>query len=156
LDNFSKLASWLVSNFRAKIILLWGPGERYMAEKVAENAGADVLVSDQTQSLQEAAALMQSCNLFVGNDNGLKHIATAVGTPTFTIYGPSDPASWTYPDPQNHRYIKGFCVCGGRQKRKCPGPVCLTSVLVEQVRGSLTPFVDELISRKATQKLAQA
>ena len=156
LDNFSKLASWLASNFRAKIILLWGPGERSIAEKVAENAGANVLISDQTQSLQEAAALIQSCNLFIGNDNALKHLATAVSTPTFTIYGPSDPVSWTYPAPPNHRFIKGFCSCRGRQKRKCPGPVCLTSVSVEQVQSSLSPFVDELISRKATQKLAQA
>ncbi len=156
LENFSKLASWLASNFRAKVILLWGPGERSIAEKVAENAGTNVLVSEQTQSLQEAAALIQSCNLFIGNDNGLKHIATAVGTPTFTIYGPSDPASWTYPDPRNHRYIKGSCSCRGRQKRKCPGPVCLTSVSVEQVQRSLSPFVEEIISRKAAKKIAQA
>jgi len=156
LENFSKLASWLASHFGAKVILLWGPGERSIADKVAENAGANVLVSDQTQSLQEVAALIQSCNLFIGNDNGLKHITTAVGTPTFTIYGPSDPASWTYPDPQNHRYIKGFCACQGRQKRKCPGPVCLTSVSVEQVQRSLSPFVEEIISRKVAKKLAQA
>jgi lipopolysaccharide heptosyltransferase II len=156
LENFSKLSSWLASNFAAKVILLWGPGERPMAEKVAENAGTNVLVSDQTQSLQEAAALIQSCNLFIGNDNGLKHLATAVSTPTFTIYGPSDPASWTYPDPHNHRFIKGFCSCRGRQKGKCPGPVCLTSVSVEQVRSSLSPLVEEIISRKVTKKLAQA
>jgi len=156
LERFAKLAAWLVSDFEAKVIILWGPGERHVAEKVAEEVGANVLISDQTQTLQEVAALIQSCDLFVGNDNGLKHIATAVGTPTFTIYGPSDSVSWTFPDAENHRYIKSSCSCRGRQKRKCPGPICLTSTSVEQVQNSLAPFIEEIISRKATQKLAQA
>lgn len=42
-------------------------------------------------SLNEVAALLAYCDLFVGNDSGLGHIASAVGTPTITIFGPGEP-----------------------------------------------------------------
>lgn len=43
--------------------------------------GADLLA---------AAALMERATLCVGNDNALTHIAAAAGTPTLTLFGPTD------------------------------------------------------------------
>ncbi len=39
--------------------------------------------------LLTAAAVLQRCALFVGNDTGLMHIAAAIGTPTLGLFGPS-------------------------------------------------------------------
>ncbi len=59
-------------------------------------------------TLLEAAAVLERCGLFIGNDSGLGHLASAVGTPTFTLFGPGQPqryhpwgdkAAW-YVDPQ--------------------------------------------------------
>lgn len=41
--------------------------------------------------LLQAAAVLQQANVFVGNDSGLGHLAAAVGTPTFTVFGPGHP-----------------------------------------------------------------
>jgi heptosyltransferase III len=38
-----------------------------------------------------AAAVIQSCTLFVGNDSGLTHVAAATGTPTLALFGPGLP-----------------------------------------------------------------
>jgi ADP-heptose:LPS heptosyltransferase len=40
-------------------------------------------------SLPEAAACLQRCALFVGNDSGLMHLAAAAGSPTLGLFGPS-------------------------------------------------------------------
>jgi len=39
--------------------------------------------------LPEAAACLQRCRLFVGNDSGLMHLSDAAGTPTLGLFGPS-------------------------------------------------------------------
>lgn len=155
-EQYARICAWLIQKFKAKVILVWGPGEKSIVEKVAELSGSGVIVSDPTEDLLELAALIEGCDMHLGNDNGIKHIATAVGTPTFTIFGPSDPISWTFPDPRNHRYIKGICRCLGRQKNSCEGPACLASVSAADVQESLSPFVEEIIARKVSSKVAQA
>jgi lipopolysaccharide heptosyltransferase II len=42
-------------------------------------------------SLQQSAALMQKCRMVICNDSGPLHIAAAVGTPTISIFGATDP-----------------------------------------------------------------
>ena len=39
--------------------------------------------------LPVAAACLQRCDLFIGNDSGLMHLAAAAGTPTLGLFGPS-------------------------------------------------------------------
>jgi len=45
-------------------------------------------------SLLQAAAALQRCAAFLGNDSGLGHLAAGVGTPTLTLFGPGDPARY--------------------------------------------------------------
>lgn len=40
-------------------------------------------------SLQETACLISNCQMFIGNDGGLAHVAAATGVPTFVLFGPS-------------------------------------------------------------------
>lgn len=56
----------------------------------------DALPQDQyinlvgTQTLLTIAACIQHSLCFIGNDSGLMHMATAVGTPTIGLFGPTD------------------------------------------------------------------
>jgi len=42
-------------------------------------------------SLIEATAVMRQATLFVGNDSGLGHLASAAGIPSVTVFGPGRP-----------------------------------------------------------------
>jgi ADP-heptose:LPS heptosyltransferase len=42
-------------------------------------------------SLLEATAIMRQATLFVGNDSGLGHLASAAGIPSVTVFGPGRP-----------------------------------------------------------------
>ena len=38
---------------------------------------------------------MEGCRLFIGNDSGISHMASALGIPTIAIFGPTDPRVWS-------------------------------------------------------------
>jgi len=37
---------------------------------------------------------LRNCRMFVGNDSGITHIASYLGTPTVALFGPTDPETW--------------------------------------------------------------
>ncbi len=93
-ERFVALAAGLAGRLPGvRFAVFGGPGvaERAAAARViAELSGAVDLVGMLT--LPQAAACLERCVLFVGNDSGLMHLAAASGTPTLGLFGPT-PAS---------------------------------------------------------------
>ena len=79
----------------ARLAVFGGPGERDIAAPLL-----DLLPREKTidlvgnRSLEETAACLARCDLFVGNDSGLMHMAAAAGVPTVGLFGPSPPARY--------------------------------------------------------------
>lgn len=91
-------------------------------------------------SWNELAALYASIDLVMGMDSGPLHLATAVGTPTVRIYGPSDPRVYgPAGHPSDHRVLAsdmGCAPCGELVAPPCgylQHPPCLAHVSVEEV-----------------------
>ena len=49
--------------------------------------------------LYEFACWLATARLYIGNDSGITHLASAVGTPTIALFGPTNPAIWA---PRGH------------------------------------------------------
>jgi lipopolysaccharide heptosyltransferase I len=71
-------------------VVLWGPGEREIAEDVIAQAEGAALLTPQT-SIADVVALARAALIMVSGDTGPTHIAAAVGTPIVGIYGPTRP-----------------------------------------------------------------
>ena len=93
LDQFARVADWLVERYGARILLLWGPGEREVVDEVQRLMINQALLSPETATIKELGALLERSDLLISNDNGTKHIAVARDVPTITIHGPSSPVS---------------------------------------------------------------
>jgi ADP-heptose:LPS heptosyltransferase len=61
-------------------------------------------------TLKQTAALIKLARLFIGNDCGPLHIAAAVGTPTISIFGPTDPQKLA-PLGEAHIYVRSDAAC---------------------------------------------
>lgn len=75
------------------VLLVHGPAETDLAAQLH----GDPRCRDLTlcpPGLLDLAGLLERAALFVGNDSGPGHLAAALGTPTLSIFGPTDPRVW--------------------------------------------------------------
>lgn len=105
-DSFITLADRLASEFGARVVFLWGPGELDYVKAAAASARKKHLLCPDFDLL-DLAALLKRSGLHVGNSSAPMHIAVSQGTPTFTVYSPrNSPASWSPPGPL-HSWAQG-------------------------------------------------
>lgn len=106
-QRYAALAAQLMKSYDSLVLLGNAQDGPYAEAIMAETRQPCINLCGKTNLLQ-AAAVLQQCQLFVGNDSGLGHLASAVATPTFTLFGPGQPeryrpwgvnAAW-YVDPQ--------------------------------------------------------
>ena len=88
-ERFAELAR-RVAGLGARVVVLGGASEAALTARVAA-AVPGVLDLGGRTDLADLAALLSLCDLVVTNDTGPMHLAGAVGTPTVSLWGPSDP-----------------------------------------------------------------
>jgi ADP-heptose:LPS heptosyltransferase len=94
------------------VVVTGTAAELARAEAVAALAGlAPGRVLAGRTDLATLAALVAEARLVLCGDTGVGHLATACGTPSVLLFGPTPPALWGPPaDPPIHRVLwKGHC-----------------------------------------------
>jgi heptosyltransferase-3 len=106
-----------------RTVWLWGPGEDVevgeLQRALVEAAGPLAGVLPPLLSLRETAHLASFAIAFVGNSNGLSHVAVAGGTRSVQIHGPTDPTNWTFPDPGRHAGVQRAEGCVRCERNTC-------------------------------------
>lgn len=98
--------------------LFWGPGEESYVQDIQRQIPESWMIPKT--SLREMAALLERCEVVITNDNGPMHTASAVGAPTVTLYGPTDPVCWN-PGGPRHRVLRASALrCLGCNLNECP------------------------------------
>jgi ADP-heptose:LPS heptosyltransferase len=92
-ERFARLAGALWQRRRARLIVLVGPADELAFETFAREVAAP-FTSLPGRPLHELSALLSACDLYVGNDSGLSHLAGMSGAPTLVLFGPTDPRVW--------------------------------------------------------------
>jgi len=132
-ERFASLADLLITRHEARILILWGPGERSEAEGIAGFMRNRGTLPPET-SLLQLAGLLEQCALLVTNDSGPMHIAAAMGTPVLAIFGPTNPLLQG-PIGNNHRVVRREGLdCLGCNFTSCPiGHPCMQDLSVDSV-----------------------
>lgn len=124
LEFFTTAAERLAAH--ADVVVLWGPGERDLAEAIRQRMQREARLAPETD-LDELAALLGNLDLLVCNDSGVKHLAVACGTPTLTLFGPTRPGSWT-PPAGPHRALRSRVPCLECNLTRCAHHVCMRTL----------------------------
>ncbi|MGA2400595.1 MAG: glycosyltransferase family 9 protein [Syntrophobacteraceae bacterium] len=93
LRNWHGLLDWLRRELSFQALLSNGPADEYMDEFSEAMREAGVPTVSGLSPLR-LSALLSLCGLYIGSDSGVSHLAAAVGIPTISVFGPTDPRVW--------------------------------------------------------------
>jgi len=103
LERFAELADYLVRNDGVKVLVFVGPEERSFVNQIRKDFPRGTIVLDKL-SIPQVASAQARLAVFVSNDTGPMHIASAVGTPVVLLLDKRAPQSYL-PQGDLHRII---------------------------------------------------
>jgi heptosyltransferase-2 len=138
-ERFAESGRQLASGMGASILVFGSAGERALCETVAEplrRAGTDARNLAGETSLREFIDLAAACRLFLTNDSGAMHVASALAVPTVAVFGATDDTT-TGPTGPLARVVREHAECSPCLLRECPiDHRCMTRVEVGRVTGA--------------------
>jgi ADP-heptose:LPS heptosyltransferase len=131
-DKFAQLIDLIYNDLHIPSLILWGPGERYLADKIMRKCITPAIVSFST-NLSEMIALISRSRMVVSSDSGPLHVASAIGIPVVGLYGPTDPLRNGPWNPHDSACTVNY-ECSPCYLRVCPiGVQCMKKLEVPQV-----------------------
>ena len=145
--RFAELAARLRASRGLCSVVLWGPGERALADDVVATANGAAILAPPT-TIADVAALASAAAVMVSGDTGPTHIASAVGTPIVGIYGPTRPER-NGPFGADGESVSRAAVCQCHHLRQCRlERMCLLDIDVADVLGAVERRLDAAERRR--------
>lgn len=119
-------------------VLLGGPEERGVCNRIAGLAGTCPLVLAGQLSLPQTAAVAKACDVTVGADSGVMHLAAAAGAHTICLFGPTDENVTAPYRAETILVGKMECrPCYDRMPLGCGDPICMKSIESQAVSDAI-------------------
>lgn len=147
-ERFAEVADALSVKYDSEIVLIGGSETEKFSEAVVSAMTTKAIDLTGNFLLGELAEFLSRCFLFVSNDSGPVHVASAVGTPCVVIFGRKDPGlspeRWG-PIGESNRILHKDVGCDICFAHNCArGFTCLKAASSEEV----ISLVEELLTGK--------
>ncbi len=133
-EKYLKLINALSGAYKARIFIFTGPGEKALANWFKGKVHNSYVIFIDHSLLSEVMGLIKKCSLFIGNDSGLIHIASALNIKSISLFGSTSP-KWTAPYGGNNIILYKQISCSPCFARVCNlgHYSCLNSISVKDV-----------------------
>ncbi|HSK70145.1 MAG TPA: glycosyltransferase family 9 protein [Pyrinomonadaceae bacterium] len=132
-ERFEEVISGLIAQKDIFPVVFGGSEDREKGERLIKKWKRGANAAGKL-NIREAAAALEKCKLYLGNDTGTMHLAASVETPCVAIFAAIDYAGRWYPQGSGHKIFRETVEC-----EACYAPVCfnnrkcLDAVGVEEV-----------------------
>ncbi|MGB2630712.1 MAG: glycosyltransferase [Candidatus Omnitrophota bacterium] len=144
IDRFASLIDLIGKELKGQVILLGGPNEKDLEEKLS-GSNVKFVSSIGRTDFHQLASLARRCDVVVGNDSGVMHFAAALGTPVVAIFGPTD-YRITRPLSEHVRIVRKDLECSPCYKRgriSCEAGRCFSAITVQDVFSNIKEILGE-------------
>lgn len=86
-ENFAKVCDTLIERAGFKVVIVAGPEDAGIAVRIRNKMRHPAVTFAGKASLSQLASILKRCRLFISNDSGPVHIASALGIPVVVIFG---------------------------------------------------------------------
>jgi heptosyltransferase-2 len=144
-EAFAELAGRFADERSCGVVVLCGPSERELADRIAARANRDAVrsLAKFPLSIGLTKACVRRAALLVSTDSGPRHFAAALGRPVVALFGPTH-IEWT-----DTFYSQEICLqkrlpCGPCQQRVCPlgHHRCMVELTVDEVYSAAVSLLD--------------
>ncbi|HET7747209.1 MAG TPA: glycosyltransferase family 9 protein, partial [Vicinamibacteria bacterium] len=159
--RWGAVAGRLAAEQGASIVVTGGAADRPLAEELARAVPGGITDLTGRLTLGETMSVIAALDLFLSPDTGPMHVAAAVGTPSVSVFGPSDATRYFsggtgQPGTRNVVVRRDLwcapCNLIRRPPEECghdEGPECLRLVTVDEVVAAATRLLRETAARRA-------
>lgn len=149
-ERFAEAATRIARPHQAGVLVFGSAGERPLCGEVAErirSASVKACNLAGETTLGEFVDLAATCRVFLTNDSGAMHVASALGVPTLAVFGATDDVA-TGPTGPLARVIREHTECSPCLLRECPiDHRCMTRVTVDHVAEAALHLWEETAAR---------
>jgi len=135
-ERFVESAVRVAAALSGGVAIFGSAAERELCQAMAEavrRAGVQVLSLAGETTLAQFIELAAACRVFLSNDAGAMHVASALGVATVAIFGPTNFVA-TAPAGPLWRMVREPVECSPCMLRDCPiDHRCMTAITAERV-----------------------
>jgi ADP-heptose:LPS heptosyltransferase len=138
LGRWSMLGRELLQQYDAQLMITGSSENQTEARWLANAIGGECVSTAGKMSLVQTWSALRELDVVISVDTAVIHMATAVGVPVVSLFGPGDPAIWG-PYGQLHRVIQCFPECQRCKGGHCVQPKvhCMEAITVDRVLESV-------------------
>ena len=134
-EDYIKLMERLNEMYDVNFLLFWGnEKEKESCEYIRSNIKKKNAYLIPDSPIRYLGAIINKCDMVIGNDSGPLHIAVAMGVPTLGIYGPTNPALQGPYGENNLSVVNDKLDCLYCNLLVCPiGNICMTELSKDKI-----------------------
>lgn len=132
-DRYREVVHRLLDRNDVWPIVFGGPEDRHLGMELVKSWGRGSVAAGEL-NVRQGVALLQHCELYLGNDTGTMHMAAVANIPCVSIFSSWDyPGIW-HPYGNNHIVLRAHVDCEGCRLFACPGNnECILAIRADDV-----------------------
>jgi ADP-heptose:LPS heptosyltransferase len=146
-DNFSAVIMRIIEKHKACVKIIASPSEKGLADQIVSRVNSESAEAVFPRTSSDLVSVLAQSDIVVCNNSGPLHIAAALGIPTVSTMGPTDPVLWQPTGEKNIVICKGLD-CSPCSKSYCSHHSCLAMITPEEVFQAVESAINRFIKDK--------